>query len=726
MPETKKNNHSRRNKSKRTLRSGGIFKNNTLSSHISQLTKKYTYTGIQISNKYNVRDDFYSYINNEWIQKMEKTTLKGEGEGHLVQIDDFRIVQSKVFKQLIDISNEYIKNNNNQLSIELKNYLHSLHLQLTNQQLKKYANEFVSLIDDMQKEETNLWKLIGTISYNEVISWALPFIFKMDPDANNPTIYRASIYPGTVTLYDIDVYFEDDFQDNPEKLKYIQNYKSTYNRYLHNIFEYIFGKNHRFNISYIFEVEQQIMQSAECKLPRNEKEKKNAGKKEGEVKQEAFTYVKKEDALKMYGFDFAEYSKQLGFATTPDFFITTDIKYLQCCCKMLHDDWRSEKWNTYFVYIFIKQLIRFNDNGSKIFADFTGKFMYGQEKKIHDKYAGLIYACYPFNSFFTEQYVKKYEDKKNLAYVNKLAGELKNVFMGIISNNTWLSPKTKKYALLKLSHVKIITSQPDTLRPDPLLNYVENDCWCNILKITKWRHENFVKLEGKPIIDIPDIDFTQTPPKLTGTQSYVVNASYTPITNSIYIPLGYIQKPFVDLEERGIAYNLAHVGFTIAHELSHALDDWGSQYDYNGKLLDWWNAEDKKEFSKIQKDVINQYTFFAERDNIQFDASPSVGEDLADISGLNICIAYLKSFQDLHEDNPHIRLLSYKLFFVYFAQQMRQKISSKALRTQLIVNPHPPDKYRTNIPLSRIPIFRTIYNIKRGDKMFWKNTNRIY
>ena len=178
------------------------------------------------------------------------------------------------FKQLIDISNEYIKNNNNQLSIELKNYLHSLHLQLTNQQLKKYANEFVSLIDDMQKEETNLWKLIGTISYNEVISWALPFIFKMDPDANNPTIYRASIYPGTVTLYDIDVYFEDDFQDNPEKLKYIQNYKSTYNRYLHNIFEYIFGKNHRFNISYIFEVEQQIMQSAECKLPRNEKEKK--------------------------------------------------------------------------------------------------------------------------------------------------------------------------------------------------------------------------------------------------------------------------------------------------------------------------------------------------------------------------------------------------------------------------------------------------------------------
>jgi predicted metalloendopeptidase len=718
MSQTKKGNKTRRKKGNHTLKTGGIFKNDTLSNHISKLKKTYKYCGIQIINKYNPKDDFYSYINNEWIQKMEKTTLTGEGEGHLVQIDDFRIVQSRVFKQLIDISNEYIKDNDTPLSVELKNYLHALHLQLTTQQLKNYANEFVSFVDDMQKEETSLWKLVGTISYNEVISWALPFIFKMDPDVNNPTIYRMAIYPGTVTLYDYDVYFEEDFQDDPAKLKYIQHYKSTYHIYLNNIFEYIFGKNHRFNISYIFDVEQQIVKSSDCKLPRD--------KKKEQAKQEDFTYVKKGDALKMYGFDFAEYSKQLGFTSSPDFFITTDIKYLQCCCKMLNEDWRNEKWNTYFVYIFIKQLIRFNDNGSKIFADFTGKFMYGQEKKIHDKYAGLIYACYPFNSFFTEQYVNKYEDKKNLAYVQKLADELKNVFMHIVSKNTWLSPITKKYALLKLQRVKVVTSQPDTLREDPLLNYVGNDCWHNILKITKWRHENFVRLEGKHIIDIPDIDFTQTPPKLTGTQAYVVNASYTPITNSIYIPLGYIQKPFVDLEERGIAYNLAHVGFTIAHELSHALDDWGSQYDYNGKLFDWWNAKDKKEFSKIQKDVIDQYTFFAERDNIQFDAAPSVGEDLADISGLNICVAYLKGFQDLHEDNPHIRLLSYKAFFVYFAQQMRQKISSKALRTQLIVNPHPPDKYRTNIPLSRTPIFRTIYNIKRGDEMFWKNTNRIY
>ena len=80
-----------------------------------------------------------------------------------------------------------------------------------------------------------------------------------------------------------------------------------------------------------------------------------------------------------------------------------------------------------------------------------------------------------------------------------------------------------------------------------------------------------------------------------------MNASYTPSKNAIYIPLGYIQKPFIDLEERGIEYNLAHVGFTLSHEMSHALDDWGSQYDYKGVLNNWWTPKDKAMFKSIQK-----------------------------------------------------------------------------------------------------------------------------
>jgi putative endopeptidase len=201
---------------------------------------------------------------------------------------------------------------------------------------------------------------------------------------------------------------------------------------------------------------------------------------------------------------------------------------------------------------------------------------------------------------------------------------------------------------------------------------------------------------------------------------------YTPSENGIYIPLGYIQKPFVDLEERGIEYNLAHIGFTIAHEMSHALDDWGSKYDETGKLNDWWTEKDKRKFKEIQDDVIKQYEVFAAYDGIKFDAAPSIGEDLADISGFSICREYLRDFQLKNEDPLPIQKLSFESFFIYFAIQQRQKLSKKALETQLKINPHPPDKYRCNVPLSRSPVFRAMFNIKKGDKMWWGTTNRVW
>jgi predicted metalloendopeptidase len=222
------------------------------------------------------------------------------------------------------------------------------------------------------------------------------------------------------------------------------------------------------------------------------------------------------------------------------------------------------------------------------------------------------------------------------------------------------------------------------------------------------------------------MDWTQYPVKMSGTQAYIVNASYTPSKNSIYINLGYIQKPFVDLEERGIEYNLAHLGFTIGHEMGHALDDWGSQYDYHGNLRDWWTPADKKKFKQIQNDVIKQYEEFAARDGIKFDASIGVGEDLADIAGLAVCDEYLRDYQAKNEDIIPIKNISFEAFYTYYAFQQKQHVGKKALAAQLKSNPHPLDKYRCNIPLSRSQIFRALYNVKKGDGMWWHNTNTVW
>jgi putative endopeptidase len=294
-----------------------------------------------------------------------------------------------------------------------------------------------------------------------------------------------------------------------------------------------------------------------------------------------------------------------------------------------------------------------------------------------------------------------------------------------MEQNTWLEKKTKSYALKKIESLKFTIGYPEYLREDPDLNY-GNNLYENVRKITLWRFNQFINLEGEEVIDVPMVDWSQYPVKLIGDQAYIVNASYTPSKNGIYINLGYIQKPFVDLDERGIEYNLAHLGFTISHEMSHALDDMGSQYDIVGNLNDWWTEKDKQKFKLIQKDVIKQYQEFAARDGIVFDAEIGLGEDLADISGMAICDKYLKDFQDYNHDLIPIRSVSYEALYILYAYQQKQKISKKALAAQLKSNPHPLDKYRCNIPLSRSQIFRSIYNVHKGDGMWWHNTNTIW
>ena len=333
---------------------------------------------------------------------------------------------------------------------------------------------------------------------------------------------------------------------------------------------------------------------------------------------------------------------------------------------------------------------------------------------------------FTFNTVLTDLYKANYTTQSDIDYVKMLAEDLKIVFMRIIQKNSWINPKTKQIALDKLKNVKMQIGEPPNLRPDPLLDYKSDDPWGNLVKMTLWRHDQSIKLVGKKVIDIPVIDWTQIPPKFVSKQTYVVNAMYTPTENAVYIPLGYIQKPFIDLNERGIEYNLAHIGFTIAHELSHSLDDFGSKYNAEGKLNNWWTKKDKKTFRKIQENIVNQYETYASYDGIKFDAWPSIGEDLADISGFNICQEYLRDFQLKNNDILPIQSLSFESFYIYFALQSRQKISKKSILAQLKANPHPLDKYRCNVPLSRSNIFRAIYNVKKGNNMWWNFSTNVW
>ena len=647
-------------------------------------------------------NDFYDYIDYLWIKNLNLSKQKK----YIVQVDDFRLQQDKVYKQLNNIILNYIKDNNNRLSKNLNNYYQSILSMNPKSYSRKLAYEAINKIDDLINRD-NPWELLAFFNKDYMISPYMPFNFSVNSDNKDPNVCRCYIEAIQFPIVDLSIYY-DDGKDVLYKERYRKEYIKTIQKYN----EVLFGKNNNLNPKDSFDVQVQIFDALGCTDVTN--------------KEKSYNRVSSKDSIEKYGFDFNEFSKQLGFKKVPVFFITSSLNYLKCGTKLFLDNWKTPKWRAYWIYVLCKRLIRITKGWEKITYEFRGKFERGQEEiNKSESVSSSLYMTMPFNKFLTNEYIKKYENPQAMEYTKILCEDLRSVFRRILMRNKWLQPSTKKYAIKKLDHFKFIYGVQPDIPDDPDLDY-GTVLYDNIIQISEWRHTNSIRLEGNKPIEYPEIDWTQYPVKLIGTQAYIVNAAYTPSKNSIFINLGYIQKPFVDLDERGIEYNLAHLGFTIGHEMSHGFDDWGSQYGYDGKLNDWWTNKDKAYYKKIQQDVINQYEEFAARDGIKFDASIGIGEDLADISGMAICDEYLRDFQDNNKDLIPIRALSYEAFYTYFAFQQKQFINKKSISAQLKTNPHPLDKYRCNIPISRSDIFRALYNVKKGDGMWWHNTCTVW
>lgn len=647
-------------------------------------------------------DNFYDFINYQWL----KNVSLDNQQKYMTQIDNFRLTQHQVYEELNGIILDYIKNNNNKLSKNLKNFYNSIIKTNPKDYTRKLAKEAVETIDNLIAEN-NPWKLLAFFNKDEMIAHKAPFVWSLNPDDKNTEFYTCYVDPHQFAILDINVYFDDG-----KDVEYKNRYRKEFKKSCQKMFDTLLGSN-EFNGKDIYDVEVEIFDALGCIDITLEIE-------------DSYNKINGSETLSKYGFDWKEFSHHLGFKQMPDTIITSSKNYLKCGSDLFLQNWNTPKWRTYWIWILLSRLARITSGYEKLNYEFSGKFERGQEEiNKTDAVSASLYMSIPFNTFLTNEYVKKYENPQALEYVKTMCSDLKIVYKKILMRNTWLQPSTKAYALKKLEHFNFVYGKPANLREDPDLDYGPL-LYDNMTKIIEWRHKKLIDLYGKHIIDIPMMDWTQYPVKMVGTQAYIVNASYTPSKNSIYINLGYIQKPFVDLDERGIEYNLAHIGFTIAHELSHAFDDLGSKYGLDGNLKDWWTDADKKKYKVIQHDVIKQYEEYAARDGIKFDASIGVGEDLADISGLAICDEYLRDFQEKNDDLIPIRYFSYEAFYTYFAFQQRQVVTKKALAAQLKTNPHPLDKYRCNVPLSRSNIFKALYNVKKGDGMWWHNTDTIW
>ena len=675
------------------------------------------------NKKIQPNEDFYNYVNYQWID--DQTAKLKKVPKYYVEVDDFRIVQDNVYREIMDYTKTYIKEYSSSKKCKSINAIAHCVQKASKKKGLQHCQEILTEVNHFIENE-DMYGLLAYTNQDEIFSWQSPIVWTVMPDEKNVKKYISHLSPPQLGLYDYFIYI-DDPKDDQKKKKFKKEFREKYFEFIEQTFKTLMPNEYKdFSAQDVWDVELQLLDAMGC----------NKIKKEDP---NYYNVVTKEELEEEYGFNWTLFTENLGkktpfpgeywvgksgYKTPPKKVIVSSLNALKCTTELLKKNWSSKKWKTYWLFMFYKQMLRFDWDWTEVYFNFYGKFVSGQPVRFPKDIYSIFPLSFCYNTFLTEQYVAHKNNPLLEVYVKNMVEDLKYLFIKRLEKNKWLSPSTKKEALNKLNKLELIVGTPEKLRPDPVLAYTEDDPWYNMALLSGWKRIQFINLEGKDVIDIPEIDWNEF--KLVGTQAYMVNAYYRPTSNTIYCPLAYLQKPFIDMDQRGIEYNLAYIGYTMGHELSHSLDDMGSKFDADGNMNDWWSKHDRKIFNGKIKDVVKQYEAAAKRDGIKFDAEIGVGEDLADISGLALAEEYLYYFQLVHEDIPLIKNISLEEFYIYSAIQSRQKIFDKAIPAQLKQNPHPLEKYRCNCPLARLSLFRELYHVKPGDGMYWHNNDVIW
>jgi len=447
------------------------------------------------------------------------------------------------------------------------------------------------------------------------------------------------------------------------------------------------------------------------------------------------TRVLTQDAMCLTGLDWREIGKWIGYEDgdgdgdgVPPYFIAGQVGYLNTVMMLLKKEWATDKWKSYWYFIYLRQLICFHDKWRDIYLDFNDTLIRGKETHFPREYFPIIGLAYAFPKTMTTEFTKRYKNEEMIAKVREIGNTMIECYKERISRNTWMSAYTKKGALKKLNTIKLCIGEANLSAPDPTnLDYDPKDAWANLLKRSKQRTEYIAKHHRKSssALSSEDLDIMNWGTmKLVGYQSFIVNAYYTPNTNSIYIPTAYMHSMNVQFG-RGYEYDLASVGFTFGHEISHALHVNSRIYNHKGVIKNWWSREDTATYERKIAAIRRQYEEISRKDGFVIDGNLSLSENLADVTGIAVCEDALNKYHyhvydgvsDITRDE-HVRQSSFLNFYTYYAIQNRQYANFREILVQVLTNPHLNLKIRTNVPLMRSKTFRDIIGIKKSDKMY--------
>ncbi|XP_017869943.1 PREDICTED: endothelin-converting enzyme 1 isoform X2 [Drosophila arizonae] len=297
----------------------------------------------------------------------------------------------------------------------------------------------------------------------------------------------------------------------------------------------------------------------------------------------------------------------------------------------------------------------------------------------------------------------------------QMIGEIREAFKMNLQNLSWVDKQTRERAIEKANEISDMIGFPDyILNSEELdkkyeeLNITANAYFENNIQVAIYNLKSNLKRLDQPV---NKTNWGMTP--------QTVNAYYTPTKNQIVFPAGILQTPFFDINNPK-SLNFGAMGVVMGHELTHAFDDQGREYDKFGNINRWWDAKSIERFNEKAECIANQYSGY-KLNGRNLNGKQTLGENIADNGGLKAAYhAYMKTKLDKNADVlklPGLNLTHPQLFFVSFAQVWCSSTTDETNLLQMEKDPHSPSQFRVIGTLSNMKEFADVFNCKADTRM---------
>ncbi|MBN2648865.1 MAG: M13 family metallopeptidase [Prolixibacteraceae bacterium] len=402
-------------------------------------------------------------------------------------------------------------------------------------------------------------------------------------------------------------------------------------------------------------------------------------------------------------FDWDNFFAQMGFPNEDEINVAMPGFFAEISQMM--NDIPLDDWKAYLDWNIINGAAPYlsSDFVNQDFY-FYGKVMKGQEenrerwKRVQGTTSSVL------SEAIGQLYVARYFPPEAKQRMVDLVENLRISLGQRIDNLEWMGEDTKAKAHEKLATINVKIGYPDKWRDYSSLQVKTDSYLANVMRSRAFNAEYSRSKINKPV----DKGEWYMPPQM-------VNAYYSPSMNEIAFPAAILQPPFFYLDADD-AVNYGAIGVVIGHEITHGFDDQGRKYDKEGNLNEWWTADDARRFDERAQVLVNQFDEFVVLDTLHADGELTLGENIADLGGLNISYQAYKNASNETESidgfTPDQR------FFLAYAHLWANNVRDKEIVRLTKEDVHSLGRLRVLGPLRNMPEFYAAFDVKKGDNMY--------